>query len=210
MSLFGNFGSEELSIEDGGLIYYQQFFTSKESDELYKYFLNEINWKQDYINMFGKVIPLPRKTSWYGDKEAGYVYSGIKNTPNNWTDKLLYIKKKIEAECDNTFNSLLMNKYEDGKHKLSWHSDDEPELDKLCSIASLSFGSERNFSFKHKTKKDDPSTKAKKYNHTRILHHGSLLIMKPPMQEFWLHQVPASKKVTKPRINLTFRFVNNI
>ena len=91
--------------------------------------------------------------------------------------------------------------------KLSWHADDEPQLDPKCCIASLSLGSERFFSIKHKNKVDDKNSQHKKYNHKLLLNHGSLLIMKPPFQEFWLHQVPVMKNVTTERINLTFRFV---
>ena len=208
MSLFPDI-ARELDIEDGEVLLYESFFTLEEADILYNNLLNNINWRQDYINMFGKTIPLPRMTAWYGDSQASYIYSGIKNKPNNWSDVLLKVKNKIEKVCDNNFNSLLLNKYKDGKDKLSWHADDEAELDSKSCIASLSLGSERFFSIKHKYKVDKAGTQRKQYSHKFILNHGSLLIMKPPMQKFWLHQVPASKNTKKIRINLTFRFINS-
>ena len=201
MSLFQN-EPQELDIKDGGLIYYESFFDLSMADKLFNEFLKNIKWKQDSINMFGKKIPLPRETAWYGDSKTSYNYSGIDNTPLEWTDTLLEIKNKIESVCENSFNSLLLNKYRNGDDKLSWHADDEPELDEHCSIASLSFGSERTFSIKHKNHKN------MKYDF--ILKHGSLLIMKPPMQKFWLHQVPPRKNITKERINLTYRYVSQL
>lgn len=37
--------------------------------------------------------------------------------------------------------------------------------------------------------------------------HGSLLIMKGATQSNWLHSLPKSKKISRPRINLTFRTI---
>jgi alkylated DNA repair dioxygenase AlkB len=53
------------------------------------------------------------------------------------------------------------------------------------TIASLSFGAERKFSFKHKQTKQTVSL---------VLEHGSLLIMKDATQRNWLHSLPKSKK----------------
>ena len=79
---------------------------------------------------------------------------------------------------------------------MGWHSDDEKPLGKNNTIASLSFGAERKFSFKHKQTKQTVSL---------VLEHGSLLMMKDATQTNWLHSLPKSEKVTGPRINLTFR-----
>ena len=37
------------------------------------------------------------------------------------------------------------------------------------------------------------------------LHAGSLLVMKDETQQFWKHNISKTKKVTTPRISLTFR-----
>jgi alkylated DNA repair dioxygenase AlkB len=58
-------------------------------------------------------------------------------------------------------------------------------LGKNNTIASLSFGAERKFSFKHKQTKQTVSL---------VLEHGSLLIMKDATQSNWLHSLPKSKK----------------
>jgi 2OG-Fe(II) oxygenase superfamily len=82
----------------------------------------------------------------------------------------------------------------DLKHIVSY----ENSLGKNNTIASLSFGAERKFSFKHKQTKQTVSL---------VLEHGSLLIMKDATQRNWLHSLPKSKNITQPRINLTFRTI---
>ncbi len=79
---------------------------------------------------------------------------------------------------------------------MAWHSDDEKSLGKDSTIASLSFGEERRFSFRHKKSKEAISLS---------LEHGSLLVMKGTTQTNWLHSLPKSKKITGSRVNLTFR-----
>ena len=90
----------------------------------------------------------------------------------------------------------MLNLYQNGSEGIGWHSDDEKSIEKNSSIASLSFGAERKFSFKHKQTKQTISL---------VLEHGSLLIMKDATQTNWLYNLPKSKKITEPRINLTFR-----
>ncbi len=79
-----------------------------------------------------------------------------------------------------------------------WHSDDEKPLGTNTIIASLSFGAERKFSFKHKQTKQTISV---------VLENGSLLVTQYETQTNWLRRLPMSKKINRPRINLTFRTI---
>jgi alkylated DNA repair dioxygenase AlkB len=115
-----------------------------------------------------------------------------------WTKELLELKTVIEKETGETFNSCLLNLYHNGDEGMAWHSDGEPELKKDGAIASLSFGAERKFVFKHK----QTSHKVE-----LILEHGSLLLMKGTTQTHWLHRLPPTKKVRTARVNLTFRTI---
>jgi len=81
---------------------------------------------------------------------------------------------------------------------MAYHSDGESDLKKNGTIASMSFGAERKFSFKHKLSGERIDL---------MLHHGSLLVMKDETQTHWQHRLPPTKKVDSPRINLTFRTV---
>jgi len=89
-----------------------------------------------------------------------------------------------------------LNLYHDGNEGMGWHSDDEKSIEGNSAIASLSFGAERKFSFKHKQTKETISV---------LLENGSLLLMEDETQKNWLHGLPKSTKITLPRINLTFR-----
>ena len=115
-----------------------------------------------------------------------------------WTKELLELKKLVEKETGESFNSCLLNLYHDGTEGMAWHSDAEKDLKKNGAIASLSFGAERKFSFKHKLTKELVSL---------VLEHGSLLVMKDTTQSHWLHRLPPSAKHNKSRINLTFRTI---
>ncbi len=81
---------------------------------------------------------------------------------------------------------------------MGWHSDGEKDLKKNGAIASVSFGAQRKFAFKHKEDKEVVGLQ---------LEHGSLLVMKAATQSHWLHRLPPTKKVNSPRINLTFRTI---
>lgn len=161
--------------------------------------LQSIPWQHDQALIFGKLITTKRKVAWYGDDRFEYKYSGIQKIASPWNDILLELKQKIELLTNEQFNSCLLNLYHDGSEGMSWHTDAEKYLKKHGTIASLSFGAERKFSFKHKfTKKRIDIT----------LENGSLLVMKKETQDHWLHAIPTSKKIHHSRINLTFRTIN--
>jgi alkylated DNA repair dioxygenase AlkB len=185
--------------QDGEVILYSQFFTIEESDSFLEDLQKNINWKQEYIKLYGKLMPIPRLSAWYGDEGKSYTYSRIEQHPNPWTPTLNSIKARVESLIEVCFNSVLLNLYRDGSDSVAWHSDDEAELGKNPIIASVSFGAVRRFCFKHKTR-DNHKLEIE-------LSHGSLVIMKGETQHHWLHQVPKTKQNVYPRINLTFRVI---
>ncbi|BAZ42988.1 2OG-Fe(II) oxygenase [Calothrix sp. NIES-4101] len=187
-------------LPNGELILYQNLFSEMESNQFFNELRNTLNWRQDKIKMFGKESNLPRLTAWYGDNDKSYKYSGIRMSPQLWTSVLLFIKSRIEGILKAEFNSVLVNLYRDGKDYVSWHSDDEQELGKNPTIASVSFGETRRFQLKHKSQKDLDKVEI-------LLTNGSLLLMKGSTQHFWLHQIPKSSKPLQERINLTFRYI---
>ena len=160
--------------------------------------MNTIEWKNDEIILFGKKIITKRKVAWYGDSGIEYTYSNTTKKALSWTKELLEIKLLIEEQIGSTFNSCLLNLYHSGEEGMGWHSDDEKELEKNGTIASVSFGAERKFSFKHK--KDQTTFSI-------LLENGSLLVMKDEIQLFWQHKLAPTKMVKSARINLTFRSI---
>ena len=170
----------------------------READFYYDVLLHTIEWRNDEAVIFGKKITTKRKVAWYGDAPFSYTYSKTTKTALPWTDELLKLKKIAERETGNTFNSCLLNLYHDGSEGMAWHSDGEKDLKKNGVIGSFSFGAERKFVFKHKKTKETVS---------KVLRHGSLLVMKGSTQTHWLHRLPPTKTVQSPRINLTFRTI---
>jgi alkylated DNA repair dioxygenase AlkB len=200
MDLFGNTIDETTNLlpYDGTVNYYGKLMTYQKATDYYNDLLNNIEWRNDVAIMFGKRIETKRKVAWYGEKEFEYTYSNNTKLALPWTKELIALKEMIEQKTNETFNSCLLNLYHTGSEGMAWHSDGEKDLKKNGAIASLSFGAERKFAFKHKESKQTIS---------RILEHGSLLVMKDNTQNNWLHRLPPTKKIFKARVNLTFRTI---
>lgn len=189
---------ELVQINNGEYQFYPSFFTRIEGDEYLKELKENISWKQESMNMYGRQINFPRLTAWYGENDKPYSFSGITLNPNPWTNFLLKIKSKIETKTTVSFNSVLLNRYRNGNDSISWHTDAEPELGLNPVIASVNFGATRKFQLRHIKTKEKIEIE---------LTHGSLLIMQGELQHFWQHQVPKTSKVLSERINLTFRVI---
>lgn len=195
----GSNPKEELTvIENGEYIFFPNFFSKAESDLLLNGLRNNIVWKQESMNMYGKKIDFPRLTAWYGNNDKPYSFSGITLQPLPWTSEILTIKNKIEPVAKTVFNSVLLNLYRDGNDSISWHTDAEKELGLNPVIASVNFGATRKFQLRHIKTKEKLEIE---------LTHGSLLIMQGELQHFWQHQVPKTSKPVGERINLTFRVI---
>lgn len=219
-----NWNGFEIRIPHGSLFYSENFFSPAWSDRTVEYLqeannldwrrvdwrrlsdeqlervdFKHIKWKQDRIKLYGKSIPLPRLTSWYGDPGRTYTYSGIKSEPNEWNEGLLHIRSKIEQYTGSKFNSVLLNWYRDGQDSLNWHSDDEKELGDNPIIASANFGESRDFLIRCKQDKSKVISVP--------LKHGTLLVMRGAMQHFWQHSIPKRSGVKRSRFNMTFRTI---
>ncbi|WP_223606069.1 alpha-ketoglutarate-dependent dioxygenase AlkB [Chryseobacterium sp. OSA05B] len=199
-SLFEEISEYPLNIlpNDGTVHYYGKVFDKERSDFFYDYLLHQIPWENDEAVIFGKLILTKRKVAWFGEKAFEYTYSKRTKYAKFWTPELLELKSKCEEVSGETYNSCLLNLYHDGSEGMAYHSDGEKDLKKHGAIASLTFGAERKFLFKHKTSKEKVEI---------LLENGSLLIMKGTTQENWLHRLPPTTKVKTPRMNLTFRTI---
>lgn len=196
MHLLHNESRMNLLPKDGTVYYYGKIIPEEEARTYLENLLQDIAWKHDEAIIYGKHIVTKRKVAWYGDQNYAYTYSNTTKQALTWTPALIALKALVEKHTETRFNSCLLNLYHNGEEGMAWHSDDEKSLGKNSSIASLSFGAERKFCFKHKTSKESLSI---------VLEHGSLLLMKDNTQTHWWHCLPKTKKVKCPRINLTFR-----
>jgi alkylated DNA repair dioxygenase AlkB len=184
--------------KDGTAHYYGKILPYREANRYFDLLLQNIQWKNDEANILGKHIVTKRKVAWYGNSDYSYAYSNTTKQALAWTRELSVLKRLVEEITGESFNSCLLNLYHNGNEGLGWHSDDEKSIGKYTPVASLSFGAERKFSFKHKQTKQTVSL---------VLGHGSLLVMKGATQTNWLHSLPKSNRITQARINLTFRMM---
>jgi len=184
--------------KDGSATYIPNVFNPNSCSTLFASLRATLDWQQDQLFMFGKLITTKREVAWVGDEGCSYTYSGVKKFPQAWTPELLHIKHVAEALAHHAFNSCLLNLYHDGDQGMGWHSDDEVELEQSAPIASVSLGGARKFSFKHKFEKLGASV---------VLENGNVLLMQAPTQNFWQHSLTKTKRVVPPRINLTFRAI---
>jgi alkylated DNA repair dioxygenase AlkB len=210
-------------IPNGRLFYATDFFGQRYSDRAVEYLLanktldwqtanwrnfehealnnirfNHIHWQHEQVFICGQRRYQPRYTAWHGDPEAEYSYSGIHLKPRPWNDCLKSIRDRVQEVSSSRFNAVLLNWYRDGEDAMGWHSDNEPELGREPTIASVSFGAERDF---HLRSND------KQWKISISLAHGSLLIMQGATQHHWQHALPKHLRVTDLRLNLTFRSV---
>jgi alkylated DNA repair dioxygenase AlkB len=179
--------------------YLPDFLPSFEADKLCALLYKELEWRQDEIVLFGRLVMQPRLVAWYGDPEAKYSYSGLQLKPMPWQPLLTELKLRIEALTGAVFNSVLANAYRHGSDSMGWHRDDEKELGPRPVIASLSLGQERRFLVREKGQK----------SRGLLLENGSLLVMKGQCQQKYQHALPKTRRKAGIRINLTYRMIRD-
>jgi|HubBroStandDraft_6_1064221.scaffolds.fasta_scaffold902707_1 alkylated DNA repair dioxygenase AlkB len=189
---------DRIPMPDADVFYLDRLMLAQTDAQVLQRLIAEVPWRSEEVVMWGRLVPQPRLTAWYGDAGMSYAYSGIQLHPLPWTPILLDIKTRIEKAVGLTFNSVLLNYYRDHRDSIGFHSDDEPELGKQPAIASLSLGEERTFILKHKRSKFVGPV------HLRLVS-GSLLLMKGDTQHCWQHGILKERRSCGPRINLTFR-----
>jgi alkylated DNA repair dioxygenase AlkB len=184
---------------DGELYYIQNFLNESDQNYFVNGLLENIDWRNDEVIIFGKKIITARKVAWYAENNISYTYSGKLKIGKEFTTELKDLKNRVIIFDNTDFNSCLLNLYHSGEEGMSWHSDNEKEIHLDSCIASISLGATRYIDFKHKI------------NKTKIrvnLEPGSLLLMKGSIQKHWLHALPKTKKVKDFRINLTYRLLH--
>jgi alkylated DNA repair dioxygenase AlkB len=183
----------------------------------------EVPWKQEAITLYGRRHLLPRLTCWMADPGCGYRYSGLANAIESWSPAAAELRQALHQLTGWRFNSLLLNRYRDGRDAMGWHADDEPELDPAAPIASLSLGGPRDFRLRPRPSPRRPPGAPPPVGYATAatngpaspdcapfnipLHNGDLLLMEPPTQLWWQHAVPRRLRLYEERLNLTFRVV---
>jgi alkylated DNA repair dioxygenase AlkB len=183
---------------EGTVRYEPRALDPAQADALLGALLAQTAWTQEAFTLYGRHVPFPRLSAWYGDPGAVYTYSGIRNEPLPWTAALAALREHLAQRTGVRFNSVLLNQYRHGGEHMGWHADDEPELGPAPVIASLSLGAERVFEFEHRGDRERIAI---------VLGHGSLLVMEGETQHRWRHRLPKQRDADGVRVNLTFRVV---
>jgi alkylated DNA repair dioxygenase AlkB len=196
MDLFHS--DDNLLPRDGDVRYHGPVLTPTEEAHYLSALESEVPWRCDELIMFGRPVTTARRVAWYGDPGCDYRYSGSHKQALPWIPILSELRQRIEQISSASYNCCLLNLYQDGNQGMGWHRDSEPELVPDAAIASLSLGANRKFSFRNQATGESLSLE---------LEGGSLLVMRGSTQRHWQHSLPKSKRVTKKRINLTFRSI---
>ena len=187
-----------VELTDGKYLYIPKVFTKVDANAHLDNLVEEIEWQQKSLNMYGKETQSPRLTARYGDTEKTYTDAGKNHTPNDWTETLLKIKEQVELQTETKFNSVLLNRFRDGNDSTYWYSDAEKELGENPVVVYVNMGATRKFQLNHREIKEKIELN---------LTHGSILITSGEFQQFWVHQTPRTKRKVKESVLLTFRAV---
>jgi alkylated DNA repair dioxygenase AlkB len=188
---------ERVPLPEAEVAFVKHWLDDAEAASLFECLLDQIPWEVHRLRLFGREIDAPRRSCWIGDPGTGYTYSRTRFEPHRWPQALMPIRSRLEQACGARFNSVLANRYRDGRDSMGWHSDDERELGPEPVIASLSLGATRRFVLRHRTRPE--------LRHEIALPSGSLLVMRGATQSHWKHALPRTARPVGERINLTFR-----
>ncbi|GAB3379105.1 alpha-ketoglutarate-dependent dioxygenase AlkB family protein [Lysobacter fragariae] len=186
-----------LPLEGADLAFDPHWLDGAQAQALFAALRAGIAWEIHRIRMFGREVDSPRLSCWIGDADARYRYSGTLFEPHPWPDALAVLRERLRGELGIDFNSVLANRYRDGRDSMGWHSDNEPELGPAPVIASISLGATRRFLLRHRTEL------ARRLEIE--LPPGSLLLMRGATQANYRHALPRTARPVGERINLTFR-----
>ena len=150
------------------------------------------------IVVFDKVVKQARDVQFFSDIVKGYLYSGKISYSQPMPAWLSQLMSTINIHFGTKFNSALVNRYRNGEDCVGSHSDDERSLVYGSPIASLSLGASRTFRIREKSKMAPILADL-------LLNSGDFVMMQGNFQSEFKHEIPKEKKITQPRVSLTFR-----
>ncbi len=188
---------EDWPLADAEVRFAPHWLPAELAADLLERLIAEVDWRREELRIFGRVNEVPRRIAWQGEPGTAYRYSGVTHVAEGWTPTVRELHDRLEAELAGArFNGVLLNLYRDGNDAMGWHADDERELGDRPIIASISLGAPRSFRMRRRDKSA---------SFDRELGSGSLLVMSGSAQQHWQHCLPRRKRITDPRVNLTFR-----
>ncbi len=190
---------------------------------LHDYLNTYLPWNQIDMNMYDKVVRIPRTMFFMGNNDVKtYGYSYVKFPMVSWdgtgNDSISKLCREVRTIRDYiqadpilystlsgnslSFDSCLLNRYASGQEMISAHSDKEA-LGPFNAVVTVSLGASREFILKSKTKIGSRYETIKTH-----LHNGDLVLMAGKCQDQWTHAIPRDKTVITSRISLTYRLIS--
>ena len=105
------------------------------------------------------------------------------------------IRTQVELLTKQVYDYVLVHIYLDGQAGIAYHSDSEALKSYVCSV---SLRTPRKFRLRR-------VGETKGFDYEFILGPGDVFVMHPGCQSKYQHAIIPEKRITEPRINLTFR-----
>jgi|SRR6056297_2579 len=173
--------------------------------------LDSVDLRPRQLSIGGRDVMTPRSIGSFSDEGVSYDYSGFRDTVRTeWPPLVSGLRDYVQEYINNSYfptgkyNYVLINRYENGKQRIGWHSDNEKGLNIGVPIVSISLGASRDFQLKPSKKYQEMLGKD---TVTVTLDDGDMLIMAGETQKYYGHCVPQRLRVHDSRINYTFRSV---
>ncbi len=128
-----------------------------------------------------------------------YTYSGVTHPATDipaFLQEIAVIASNAIGFPADYWDSVLLNKYADGKQSIGFHQDNEPELGYNPRVIAISLGAERTFTLINKKTKQE---------HNIVLPHNSLIVMGNMSQVLYQHGIRKDPHCHSQRISITYR-----
>ncbi len=154
------------------------------ADTLFDRLVGSVAWRAHEIEMYERVVPEPRLSAWWGERNGA-----------PWPAHTADLARALTDHYRVPFGSLGANLYRDGRDSVAWHGDRVYREQEHALVAVVSLGSRRRFLQRPTgggaSVRFDPAP-------------GDLLVMGGTCQRTWQHCVPKAAG-GGPRISVTLR-----
>lgn len=172
-------------------LYYPKFLTSPET------------YLQPLLGLEWLSVTDARKEYFMSDEPRSYTYGqgefAREYHSREYSEEVASIRDELNADGSG-YNVCFLNRYDNQRNQLGWHSDDSPMMDGDHPIAVVSFGVEREIWWRKIGDKGETPKENRK-----LLASGSLFIMPAGFQSTHQHRIPKCDRECGVRISLTLR-----
>ena len=161
------------------------------ADDLFVHLVEEVDWSQRRVAMYGRMLDEPRLTAWWADDEDPDGREALPAAPGG----LRHLLAAVGDRYGRPFDSIGLNLYRDGADSVAWHGDRTERHRAVTDVAVLSLGSPRRFLLR-----PVGGGASRRFD----LRSGDLLVMGGTCQQTFEHCIPKVARAG-PRISATFR-----